>query len=87
MNREQRRTLKKRKESKEEKKLSDKIFLFEKLPGKCTACAEPFDKTNRAMIQEWSVVIRSKNESVKLFCPKCIDKTKALIEEKTNADR
>ena len=82
MNRSQRRTLKKRKVSKEEKKLSDKIFLFEKLPAKCHACAEPFDKTDRSMVQEWSVVIRNKKESVKLFCPSCIDKTKAFLEEK-----
>jgi hypothetical protein len=87
VNREQRRALKKRKETKEEKKLSDKIFLFEKLPDKCTACTAPFDKTDRSMVREWSVVIRNKNESVKLFCPKCIDKTKTFIEEKTHADR
>jgi len=84
MNREQRRALRKRKLSEEEKKLSDKIFLFDKLPDKCNACEEPFDKTDKAMIREWSVVIRNKNESVKLFCPGCIDNMKTLIEEKTN---
>jgi len=84
MNREQRRALKKKKVSEEEKKLSDKIFLFEKLPDKCNACAAPFDKTDKGMVQEWSVVIRNKNESVKLFCPGCIDRMKTFIEEKRN---
>ena len=84
MNREQRRALKKKKVSEEEKKLSDKIFLFEKLPDKCNACTAPFDKTDKGMVQEWSVVIRNKNESVKLFCPGCIDRMKTFIEEKTN---
>ena len=82
MNRDQRRGLKKKKVSKEEKKLSDKIFLFEKLPDKCHVCEEPFDKADMSMVQEWSVVIRNKKESVKLFCPGCIDKTKAFLEEK-----
>jgi hypothetical protein len=84
MNREQRRALRKRKLSEEEKKLSDKIFLFDKLPDKCERCEEPFDKADKAMIREWSVVIRNKNESVKLFCPGCIDRMKTFIEEKTN---
>ena len=84
MNREQRRALKKKKVSEEEKKLSDKIFLFEKLPDRCNACAAPFDKTDKGMVQEWSVVIRNKNESVKLFCPGCIDRMKTFIEEKRN---
>ena len=72
MNREQRRALKKKKVSEEEKKLSDKIFLFEKLPDKCNACEAPFDKTNKAMVQSWSVVIHNTNEKVTLFCPGCM---------------
>ena len=84
MNREQRRALKKKKVSEEEKKLSDKIFLFEKLPDKCNACKAPFDKTNKAMVQSWSVVIRNKNERVTLFCPECIDKMKTYMEEKAS---
>jgi len=82
MNRDQRRGLKKKKVSKEEKKLSDKIFLFEKLPVQCSACSQPFDKADKAMIQSWSVVIHNTNEKVTLFCPGCIDKTKAFLEEK-----
>jgi len=84
MNREQRRTLKKKKVSEEEKKLSDKIFLFEKLPDKCNACEAPFDNTNKSMVQSWSVVIRNKNERVTLFCPECIDKMKTYMEEKAS---
>ena len=84
MNRKQRRAFKKKKVSEEEQKLSDKIFLFEKLPDKCNACTAPFDKTNKAMVQSWSVVIRNKNERVTLFCPECIDKMKTYMEEKAN---
>jgi len=84
MNREQRRALRKKKLSEEEQKLSDKIFLFEKLPDKCNACEESFDKTNKAMVQSWSVVIRNKNERVTLFCPECIDKMKTYMEEKAS---
>ena len=84
MNRDQRRGLKKKKVSKEEKKLSDKIFLFEKLPDQCSACAEPFDKSDKEKVQSWSVVIRNKNEKVTLFCPACIDKMKTFMKEKIN---
>jgi len=84
MNREQRRTLRKKKLSEEEKKLSDKIFLFEKLPDQCNACEESFDKTDKSMVQSWSVVIRNKNERVTLFCPECIDKMKTRMEEKAS---
>ena len=38
MNREQRRALKKQGLDDAEVKLSDKIFLFNQLPDKCTAC-------------------------------------------------
>jgi hypothetical protein len=63
-------------------KLAQKFFQFEQLPSQCTACAEPFDKKNRAMVQSWSVVVRQ--ETVRLFCPECIKKTQGAIENVKN---
>ena len=80
MNRAQRRAQRK-KMSKSERKLSDKIFLFNKLPEKCSACEKAFDKKNKAMVQSWSVVVREEHEKVSLFCPECIEKTQTIIEE------
>ena len=85
MNRAQRRAQKK-KLSKDEQKLSDKIFLFNQLPDKCNVCEKTFDKQDKAMVQSWSVVVKSKKEKVSLFCPECIEKTKTFIEEKTHED-
>tara|TARA_Y100000034_G_scaffold123777_1_gene171065 strand:- start:2000 stop:2254 length:255 start_codon:yes stop_codon:yes gene_type:complete len=78
MNREQRRELKKKKTSDEEKKLSDKIFLFKKLPDHCSVCSEPFDKTDKKMAFSWKVVVRQ--ESVRLFCPQCTAKAKEVVD-------
>jgi len=85
MNRAQRRAQKK-KMSKDEQKISDKIFLFNQLPDKCNVCEKTFDKQDKAMVQSWSVVVKSKKEKVSLFCPECIEKTKTFIEEKTHED-
>lgn len=86
MNRAQKRALKHKKVSEEERKLSDKIFLFNKLPDKCNVCEDPFDKTDKHMVQSWSVVIRSETEAVRLFCPMCIEKTQTFLKENTNED-
>ena len=85
MNREQRRALKKKGITDEEIKLSDKIFLFNQLPDKCSACENPFDKQNRQMVFAWKVVIRE--DVIRLFCPVCVKKAKDCIEENTNEDR
>ena len=81
MNRAQRRAQKK-KMSKDEQKISDKIFLFNQLPDKCNVCEKTFDKQDKAMVQSWSVVVRDKKGTVSLFCPECIEKTQTFIEEK-----
>jgi hypothetical protein len=80
MNRAQRRAQKK-KMSKGEQKISDKIFQFGTLPTECSACKKAFDKQNKAMVQSWSVVVRNAKGTVSLFCPECIDTTTTFIEE------
>lgn len=82
MNRAQRRAQRK-KMSKSERKLSDKIFLFNQLPDQCSACEKAFDKKDKDMVHSWSVVVRAEQEKVSLFCPECIDKTQTVIEENT----
>jgi hypothetical protein len=82
MNRARRRAQKK-KMSKDEQKISDKIFQFNNLPEKCNTCEKPFDKRNKEMVQSWSVVVRNERGKVSLFCPECIEKTKIYIEKKT----
>ena len=63
----------------DEKKLSEKIFLFNSLPETCSACKKEFDKSNKDMVLSWSVV-RADPKKVNLFCPDCIAKTKEIID-------
>ena len=67
VNRAQRRAAAKAAKKGGDKELSEKIFLFDQMPDECSACVKPFDKTNK--------------EIVRLYCPNCWDKAKALIEQ------
>ena len=78
MNREQKRKAKK--QAKLNKKLSEKIFLFDKMPDKCDACSESFDRKNKEMIFNWKVVVREKEEIVRLFCPNCCAKAEEVVK-------
>ena len=80
MNRKQRRTIDaKRRKGDSEQVMADKLFMFGKIPHKCSVCEEPFDKTNRDMVFSWKVVVREQQESVTLFCPDCIKKTQEVL--------
>ena len=80
MNRKQRREAdKKRRGDDPEQLMADKIHSFGKLPEKCDACQKPFDKKSRDMVFSWRVVVRG--ETVRLFCPECIDKTREIIDK------
>jgi hypothetical protein len=78
VNRKLRRSLSKQTGSDSAEKMSQQVALFSKLPEQCSACAEPFDKKNKEMVNEWNVVVRQ--EVVRLFCPHCIAKAREAIE-------
>jgi ribosomal protein L44E len=78
MNRRERRAMKKSVGADASQDIANKVAQFGKLPQKCDACQEPFDKADKTMLQSWSVVV--KQETVRLFCPECIRKTQEAIE-------
>lgn len=78
MNRRERRTMEKSLGARASKDIADKVAQFGRIPQKCDACHEPFDKKDKDMIQSWSVVV--KQEVVRLFCPHCIKKTQEALE-------
>ena len=80
MNRAQRRAFSK-KHGKESTDLQDKMFLFGKLGDHCLTCLAPFDKTNKEMVMSWNVVVRSKEEEVRLYCPDCWSKAQEIIAD------
>lgn len=79
MNRQQRRTLEKKIGKQGTEELTEKVFEFSKLPEYCTACNETFDKKDKTMVQSWKVVIRQ--ETIRLFCPQCLNIAKETMDE------
>ena len=78
MNRRERRAMEKSVGATASKDVAEKVSQFGKLPQKCDACQEPFDKKDKDMVQSWSVVV--KQEVVRLFCPHCIRKTQEALQ-------
>ena len=83
MNRRQRRK-KERAIKKSKSKTSEfeqKLGLFDLMPEDCMICHKNFDKTNKEMVQSWSVVVREKERIVRVYCPECWTKAKNLVQE------
>ena len=66
-----------------EKDLKQKLNMFDKLPAECTSCDAPFDKKNRDMVSSWNVVVRTREEVVRLYCPPCWKNALAVLESLT----
>ena len=82
MNRKQRRSAEaKKRKGDPNQRIADRMTLFGHLPESCSACKEPFDKSNKDMVFSWKVLVRENQESVSLFCPNCIKKTQEILDE------
>jgi ribosomal protein L15E len=42
---------------------------------------KPFDKRDKEQVKTWNVVVREKEQIVRVYCPTCWDKAKKLIDE------
>ena len=51
------------------KKLSDKLGMFDKLGTRCQECEKSFDKKNKNMVRTWRVMVGG--GEVDLYCPGC----------------
>ena len=69
------------KKKRAEKELKEKIFMFDKLGEHCLVCTKPFDKTDKELVQSWTVVVRQSQNKVNLYCPECWAGAKNVIEE------
>ena len=65
---------------KAEKELAAKVALFGHLADKCLVCEKPFNKLNKEHVITWSVVVKQKEQLVRLYCPTCWDKAKGIVE-------
>ena len=62
------------------------MAMFGKLEDECLVCETPFDKKDKQQVMSWSVVVRNDTEEVRLYCPDCWGKAKAVVQayEKEN---
>ena len=86
MNREQRRAQDKLNKKNQNSEVAEKMTMFGKMPNECLACLTPFDKRDKKQVLSWSVVVRNDKEEVRLYCPECWSKAKAVVQayEKEN---
>lgn len=68
-------------EKETQKDVAQKMNMFDRIPDRCSACEMAFDKHDRDMVISWSVVVRTEEEVVRLYCPECWDKAKKIIKE------
>ena len=80
MNRKQRRAAAKAAKNQQNTNIESKLSMFDKLPDECSACTKPYDKTDKQMAMTWSVVVREKENVVRLYCPDCWSMAKNAIE-------
>ena len=73
-----------KKDKKLEKEITKKIMMFDKLEDHCAACEKPFDKKSKEHVSTWNVVVREKEDVVRLYCPECWGKANKLIKEIQN---
>jgi hypothetical protein len=75
------RKLRRNKKKQAKKDMQEKLGLFEKIPDNCSACEKAYDKKDKEMVMTWNVVVREKEEIVRLYCPECWSMAKDLIEK------
>jgi len=75
------RTRAKREKKEFEKQLKRQLMMFDKLDISCAMCKKPFDKKSKEDVMTWKVVVREKEDTVRLYCPECWDKANKLIKE------
>jgi len=69
-----------------EKDLKEKLNMFDRLPDECSACLDPFNKTDREMVTTWNVVVRNEEKIVRLYCPSCWQHALDVLEDYATKD-
>ena len=64
--------------------MKQQLTMFDKIGTECAACQEPFDRKSKEHAMTWNVVVREKEEIVRLYCPECWAKANKIIEEFNN---
>ncbi len=70
-----------KKEKQLKKEVAQKMNMFSRLPDECLSCLAPFDKTNREMVQSWTVVVKEAQKKVNLYCPNCWQTATTVVKD------
>ena len=60
--------------------IKQQMMLFDKMGTECNTCRKPFDKKSKEYAMQWKVVVREKEELVRLYCPECWEKAAKLVK-------
>ena len=61
------------------KELKKKMSMFETIGDECAMCQKPFDKKSKEHAMTWNVVVREKEDVVRIYCPDCWDAAMKII--------
>jgi hypothetical protein len=75
------RTKAKREKKEFEKVMKQQLMMFDKMGTECSACSDPYDKKSKEHATTWKVVVREKEEIVRLYCPDCWGRANKIIKE------
>ena len=67
-----------------EKAMEQKLMMFDKLGDHCAACQKPFDKKSKEHASSWNVIVREKEQVVRLYCPNCWETAVSVVQELGN---
>jgi len=70
-----------KKSKKKKTDLEKKLGLFDLMPSDCFICHKEFNKKDKQMVKTWNVVVREKENTVKVYCPECWNGAIKLLEE------
>jgi predicted RNA-binding Zn-ribbon protein involved in translation (DUF1610 family) len=68
------------------KEMKKQINLFHKLGEECTSCLKSYDKNLEEHVTTWKVVVRERENVVRLYCPECWNAAMKAIEEVENGE-
>ena len=74
----------KREKKEFEKVMKKQLMMFDKIGVECAMCKKSFDRKSKEDAMTWKVVVREKEEKVRLYCPSCWDEANKLIKEIQN---
>jgi 2-phospho-L-lactate transferase/gluconeogenesis factor (CofD/UPF0052 family) len=66
---------------KSKKRMKKQVGLFDKLPTECLSCQAAFDKNSKEHHQTWKVVVREKEQIVRLYCKECWTAAERAVED------